>query len=158
MRRFFSRHLHRLGPWALSLTGAVLLALAGWQARQMLDRDARAQSEPLARRLLEAAQREAAPSPPPKAAGSDAWNRDLRQVAAAKLLPEKPPEPVGLEFTGAVLDGAGSMAFLRDRQGTAHMKSVGGEVDGWQVLEIKETSVTVKKGERQETLPLKPPS
>jgi len=140
----------------LSLSGLVLLALAAWQARQMLDRDARAQSEPLARRLLGAAQREAAPPSPPQAVDAGAWNRDLRQVAAAKLLPEKPPEPVGLEFTGAVLDGAGSMAFLRDRQGTAHMKSVGGEVDGWQVLEIKETSVTVKKGERQETLPLKP--
>lgn len=158
MKRFFSRHLHRLGPWALSLSGIILLALAVWQARLMLEKDAMTRSEPLARRLIEAARSEAAPSPPPQTAGGGAWNRDLRQVAAAKLLPEKPPEPVGLEFTGAVLDGAGSMAFLRDRQGTAHMKSVGGEVDGWQVLEIKESSVTVKKGERQETLPLKPPS
>ena len=135
-----------------------LLALAVWQARLLLEDDVAPRAVPLAERIVAAAESEASPVAQPSVVDTAAWQRNLRQVAAAKLLPEKPPEPVGLEFTGAVLDGPNSMAFLKDRHGTAHMKGVGGAVDGWEVIGIKETFVTVKKGDRQETLPLKPPS
>ena len=155
MRLPHNRQLRRWLPWALHVALVGGLAWAAWAActpRQSVPGD------PGAAATLAAAVRKPALKPSPGTANLEAvtWGRSLRQASAGKAAEAKPPEPVNIDLVGAVLDGENSKAFLKDRLGTVHMKSLNGELDGWQVVEIRETSVVVKKDKRQEELKLKP--
>jgi len=158
MKRSWSRQLRRFGPWAVHLSLAGLVVLSVWHATG--HSGAATPGGPDAAAVLrETAGRKTEPViAAPGVLDKVTWRRNLRQAAATKIIAKaKPPDPVRIEFTGAVIDGSNSMAFLKDAGGKVQMKSVGQQLDGWTVIEIHESSAIVKKGDRQERLKLKSP-
>lgn len=159
MSRLWNRQLRRVGPWFVHATLLLVLAMA---ARKALDERP---PDVLPGEAEVAALASAAAGEPKTASRSTVsldtvtWQRQLRQVAVgATPRVERKAEPVLIELTGAVLDGPDSVAFLKDRHGEVHMKTRGSSLEDWEIVEIRGSSVLIRKGAREEELRLKPPS